>query len=106
MKGSAQLRMIAFKEGDQWVGQVLEHDIGAQAPTLDELHHRLEIAIGLELEESLKRHGKPFAGIDPAPRHYHEMWEKRAGQFQPTDQARGTVKSDGSSVQVEMALCA
>jgi hypothetical protein len=30
-----------------------------------------------ELNESMERHGKPFAGIGPAPERFQQMWERR-----------------------------
>ena len=63
---------------DCWVAQCLEHDIGAQAPDIDTLNVRLGVVLNAELNESLERHGKPFAGIDPAPARFHLMWERRA----------------------------
>ncbi len=47
--------------------------IGAQAPDLDTLQFRLGVVLDAEFEESMERHGEPFAGIDPAPEHYHRM---------------------------------
>lgn len=66
------LRVIAFKEGDAWVAQGLEVDIGAQAPTLDELTRRFETTI---LEE-----GPSFDQIGPAPQFYFDLWDKAEDQ--------------------------
>jgi hypothetical protein len=98
-----RVRVIAFKEGDMWVGQCLEYDIGAQAPDLDVLHNRLMMALGAERDESVRRHGTAFAGIEPAPPHFHEMWEKQSGGFSP--RRSSTLPNDGH-LNVEMALCA
>ncbi len=101
---SQQIRVIVFKEGDMWAAQCLEFDIGAQAPDLDELHARLETVLCLELQASLEQHGEPFGGIEAAPRHFHELWEKRSRAF-----ALGapiSVKGDGKGVTAELALAA
>lgn len=72
------LRVVIFKDGALWVAQCLEHDIGAQAPDLDTLHDRFTVAVMSELRESLARHSAPLAGIDPAPKRFHQMWERRS----------------------------
>jgi hypothetical protein len=77
------IRVLVFKDGDLWVAQCLEYDIGAQAPDIDTLHERLDVALKTELKESLERGGgTPFAGIDPAPPRFHRMWERRARTVQ------------------------
>jgi hypothetical protein len=65
-----------IQQGDQWVAQCLEYDIGAQADDLDELRLRLMVAIEAERQESIRRHGAPFAGIKPAPYRYYDIWER------------------------------
>ena len=99
-----QIRVVMFKDGDIWVAQCLEFDIGAQGKDLDQLHARLVIAINLELQESLKVNGKPFAGIDPAPAQYERMWGQRSGAFKPVRPLR--VGDDGQTVDLEIALAA
>lgn len=71
------IRVIVFKEDGQWVAQCLEFDISAQADDLDTLSERLVVTLKAEIRESLERHGKPFAGIDPAPKRFHMMWDRR-----------------------------
>lgn len=68
------IRVLIAKEGDYWVGQCLEYDIGAQARDLSELRRRLMTAIETEKQESVRRHGRPFGGIAPAPSYFHERW--------------------------------
>jgi hypothetical protein len=72
------IRVIVFKDGDLWVAQCLEYDIGAQAPDIDTLNTRLQVVLNAELKESLERHKTPFAGIPEAPKRFHVMWEHRA----------------------------
>ena len=95
-----QLRVIVFKDGEIWSAQCLEHDIGAQAPNLDELQERLTLTINIDLETSIDKHGVPFGGIDQAPQHFFDMWEKRSGDYKP---ARS---SADKRINVDMALCA
>lgn len=59
------LHAVVLREDDQWVAQCLEYDISAQAPTLDELYERFCLTLHLDMEESEKIHGEPFAGIEP-----------------------------------------
>ncbi len=103
MSETRNIRVIAFREGDLWVAQCLEFDIGAQAANLEELHDRLMVAIKLERRESMERLGVPFAGIPEAPPHFHAMWERRSGRFHPT---HPTELQDGNAVTVELALAA
>tara|TARA_R110000787_G_scaffold36855_5_gene93823 strand:- start:242 stop:538 length:297 start_codon:yes stop_codon:yes gene_type:complete len=98
MPQETTLRTVIFKDGDSWVGQCLEYDIGAQANSLEELHRRLRIVIAAERAESTKQNGAAFAGIDPAPKYFHDMWEKRSGFFRPN--------TEGAEPESEMALCA
>jgi hypothetical protein len=79
-----RIRVLLVREGDYWVGQCLELDIGAQAGDLAELTKRLWEAIAAERDEGIRRHGKPFGGIEGAPLYFHELWERRAGRFEPS----------------------
>ncbi len=96
MNAPGTIRAILFQQGDLWVGQCLEHDIGAQGDSLEQVQTRLRLAIVAEGRESERRFGKPFANIPPAPAYFEEKWNKRAGGFQPTQPIEG----------VELALCA
>lgn len=103
MSDSGSIRVIAFQEGDLWVAQCIEYDVGAQASNLEDLHDRLMIALRIEMEESAERNGKPFAGIPPAPPHFLKMWERQSGRFHPN---HPTELHDGGTVKVELALAA
>ena len=101
MAQANQIRAILFKEGDLWVAQCLEFDIGAQARDLDELRGRLMLAIEAERRESIERCGEAFSGISAAPPHFHDLWEKRSGEFQPR---HPTELRDGNNLKLELAL--
>ena len=103
MSERRQIRAILFKEGDLWVGQCLEYDIGAQGRDLDELRGRLTLAIEVERRESIERTGKPFGGIPQAPPYFHDLWERRSGNFEPRNP---TDLRDGNSIRLELALAA
>ncbi len=100
---SKQIRVIAFRDGDMWSAQCLEYDIGPQAEDLDTLYRRVVLAIGAEREESVARHGKAFASIDPAPKRFHDMWKQASGSFNPRTPQR---PHDDGRVELELALCA
>jgi len=97
------IRVLLSKEGELWVAQCLECDIGAQALNLGELRKRILIAIRAERDESLRRHGKPFGGIGPAPRHFHDLWLRRAGEFKLMHPAAA---SDAPDIEIEFGLAA
>ena len=98
---SETIRVIVFQDSGLWVAQCLEYDIGAQAPDLDTLHDRLNVTLKAELMESLSRHGKAFAGIDPAPERFHRMWERRARSV-----GSGWTFDDDRSMKVDFGLAA
>ncbi len=74
---SETVRVILFQDNGMWVAQCLEYDIGAQADDIDTLNARLEVVLRTEFNASMEKHGKPFAGIDPAPQRFQLMWEHR-----------------------------
>ena len=97
-----QLRVVAFRDGDIWVGQCLEHDISAQAADLKELQILLDLTIQADLQESMERHGKPFAGLDPAPQRFFRMWDECAGKLTPNPTDGGPTDRP----KFDLALCA
>ena len=104
MQNRQHIRVIAFREGGLWVAQCLEYDIGAQAPDLDTLQSRFRMAVMAELQTSAERGVELFAGIDPAPEHFHRLWERRSGGFTPAHPP--AIKDDTGDLEVEMALAA
>jgi hypothetical protein len=97
MSSNDALRIVAFSECDQWIAQCLEHDVCVQAPDLDTLQERMEVALHAE-DETLRAAGK--GGIDALPRapeHFFRMWDKRS-DFNHAGAVDG--------VNYELALCA
>jgi hypothetical protein len=84
----SSVRIITFKEGETWVAQCLEHDVCVQAPDLDTLRARMEVALQAE---------SPLDALPKAPDHFFELWDRKS-DFHKSG------KSDG--VEYEMALCA
>lgn len=74
MESMKMLRVVVFQEGGQWVAQCLEYDICAHAPDEKKLHERFGALLNFERNLSIERNGAPFAGIDPAPAKFQEMW--------------------------------
>jgi hypothetical protein len=73
-----KLRVVVLKEGNYWLAQALERDLCARADSLDKVKARFALLVELEREYS-RQHGKaPFDSIDPAPKHFHDMWEQRS----------------------------
>lgn len=94
------LRVVIFKEGDAWSAQCLEYDIYARADSLDDVKNRMLVTLALESDASRDAGKRPFEGIDPAPTHYHAMWQQRSSFVQPEKIEGG---DDGC---VELALVA
>lgn len=93
------VRVIAYRDGDgPWVAQCLEYDIAAQGDSPDAAYEHVLVAIKLDAAEGMKVHGAPFAGIEKAPQHFFELWEKRV-------RALGSHKQVDHT-NVEMALAA
>ena len=82
------VRIITFKEGENWIAQCLEHDVCVQASDLDTLRSRMEVALQAEA---------PLENLSKAPDHFFDLWERKS-DFHKSG------RSDG--VEYEMALCA
>jgi hypothetical protein len=70
------LRAVIFKSADWWIGQCLEHDIGAQAKTLKQIGYELERAIVAHIVVATENQLEPFESIARAPRRYWKMFEE------------------------------
>jgi len=97
------IRVLLAREGEYWVAQCLEYDVGAQARNLDELRKRFIVALEEERQESIRRHGKPFAGIGPAPAYFHRLWDQRDGLYTPKNP---TALSDDPTLDIEFGVAA
>jgi hypothetical protein len=86
-----KIRIIIFQDSGQWVAQCLEYDICAQASDIDTLNDRMNVLLKAEIRESIERHGTPFFGVEPAPKRFHQMWERRARSVEvnPAEWVRG-----------------
>lgn len=77
------VRVVLIKEGDLWIAQCLEFDVGAQAEGMDELQRRFEVALQCEIDECIRAGVSPDVAIGPAPQFYYDLWNKQAGEFKP-----------------------
>lgn len=70
-----QINAVAFKEGDAWVAQGIEYDIVAHVGDFQDIPDAFSRAVmeNICITEHLGR--SPLAGIDPAPRHFQEMFD-------------------------------
>lgn len=59
-----------------WVGQCLEHDIAAQAKTLNDLPYQLEHAIVGPVVIAIEHKIEPLENVPPAPARFERMFEK------------------------------
>jgi hypothetical protein len=99
------LNIVVFQEEGAWVAHCVEVDICAQANDLKTLQRRIGLTIQLDLQESIRRHGVPFGGMEPAPAHIREKWAAIDGGFTSS----GSATVDGvvpTIVDFKMALAA
>jgi hypothetical protein len=75
---SKEIRVIFFQEDGAWLAQGLERDICVQAPTLEELYSRFEVAVRMEADVNGK-----LDHIPVAPKHFFDLWEKRSSSVSP-----------------------
>lgn len=87
------MRVVVFKDGDLWIAQGLERDICARGSDLRDVQERFKMLMELETDFSLQQKKQPLEGIEPAPKHFHDMWEQRSGW---------TTQAD----HMQLALCA
>ncbi len=72
-----ELRFVITKSEEAGFFAVcVEHYIGAQGRTVEEATNRLRIAYRADLDESMRRTGKPFGSIQAAPEKYEIMFKK------------------------------
>lgn len=83
------LRVVAFQDGNKWIAQCLEVDVCVQADDLETLRNRMALALQLTREESLRLTGSAFAGINPAPEQYQDMWNERTYDGRMSGQVDG-----------------
>ena len=69
------IRAVLFQESGNWCGQCLEHDIAAEAPTLEALKSELEQILSIQAEISLEHGQEPYSSLPRAPAKYFAMYE-------------------------------
>jgi hypothetical protein len=69
------IRAVLFQADGSWCAQCLEHDIAAEAVTLEDLKSELEQVLSVQAELSLERGQDPYSAIPRAPAKYFAMYE-------------------------------
>lgn len=93
------VRFVVFQQGEQWVAQCLEYDIGAQARSLQEIQPRVAAVLECEFEERYSRYKSLFGGLGAPPNHFAALWAKRLTSYIPLRAV------SMSGVRVEVAIC-
>ena len=75
---TSAMRVVVFKDETVWGAVCLEHFVGAQGRTIEEVKQRLQTAYRAELEDSRTRGSVPFNGIEAAPERFQIMWDDPA----------------------------
>jgi hypothetical protein len=82
-RSTTKIRTVIYVEEGLFVAQCLEYDVRAQAKTLPLVIRYIILALMEIRQDSLHRHGRPFANIDPAPQQFFEMWEHKTALMYP-----------------------
>lgn len=77
MTDETVLRVVIFREGDFWLAQGLEHDVGVQAEHLRDLMARWELMLDDEIKAG------SLTALPPALFYFEALWPHRAGEFIP-----------------------
>ena len=92
------LNFVIFREDDGVFSAVcLEHFIGAQGASMEEVQNRLKSAYRAELDNT-RKNGEAFNGLPAAPSRYRDMWSSG-----DPDITRGVVFEDVEIGQLNLA---
>jgi hypothetical protein len=81
-----RIRVVLFEsEPGVWIGQCLEHDIGAQASSLRDLLYNLQRSLLGYAALCDQRGIGVFSDLPEAPREYHELWDAATVQVTPLE---------------------
>lgn len=69
------IRVVVYRDGEAWIAQCVEYDICAQGKDFDTAMRRLIGTVNAESDYTMKKYGKEFAGIDPAPSVFADKFE-------------------------------
>lgn len=70
------LRILVTQEGDWFVAQCLEIDLGAEAKSLDDVMYEMQKTIVGQLFLDLTRQRRPFEGLPSAPEEYFQRYQR------------------------------
>lgn len=91
------LRVVVFKDDELWIGQCLEHDITATAATVPLLREEILRALAATIAVAHELSREPFEGIDPAPQHFFEMYERAQTDLDETHPSSQSEASGASA---------
>jgi hypothetical protein len=95
------IRVVVMREGDLFVAQCLEVDIGAEAHDLEELDTRLGMTLRAEFINLGGTEDDPFPNLGPAPEYFQNMWDKCKFRSAPVE-----VPGVDHGTSYQMAMCA
>jgi len=70
------LRVVVFQEGEWVFAQCLEHDIAAQAKTLEDCLHEFERLVVGHIAIAVENGLEPFQGLKSAPARFWQWFEQ------------------------------
>lgn len=82
-QGPMLLRILVLREGDWFVAQCLEVDLGACAKNLDDVMYELQKTIVGQLFLDETRQRKPFQDLPPAPEEFFQAFQKACAHAAP-----------------------
>ena len=77
------------REHGCWVGQYLQHDIGAQAESLEQLSYELQKAIAGHFAICIKNKIEPLTDLSAAPQEYWDMFTNAKLDVSSSEDAPG-----------------
>ncbi|MBI3991625.1 MAG: hypothetical protein HY342_00010 [Candidatus Lambdaproteobacteria bacterium] len=71
-----QLSILFIENDGGWSAQCLEHDVAAQAKTLDQLYYEVERVLVAQIALAEELSHEPFRGLGPAPQKYWDIFKE------------------------------
>ena len=73
---SVFVRVIVYRDKDQWLAQGLEYDLNAQAPSERQAIQSFVRLLGARVLKDAQLGRIPLAGIEPAPEAFFDSWRE------------------------------
>ena len=75
MSGTLELHVIIFREGDQWVAQVLERDMTAHGPTEYAALAAVQLVLQVHVNFDTRQQRVPLSRLKRAPEAFWRAYE-------------------------------